>query len=74
MVALGPPATVFFVLIASPVVFALPACFICVDLASAYPFDGGMVSWIDIAFGTVLGAHNMFWFASSQRRYCNCHK
>jgi hypothetical protein len=23
---------------------------------------GGMVAWVEFAFGSVLGAHNMYWF------------
>ena len=52
----------FLTLIVTPIVFAIPVCFISVDLASAYPFDGGMVSWVDIAYGDLIGGHNMYWF------------
>ena len=65
MLTMGPPAVVFLTLVASPIVYAIPAAFLCVDLASAYPFDGGMVSWVDIAYGTFIGGHNMFWFVRS---------
>ena len=58
----------FLTLIVTPIVFAIPVCFISVDLASAYPFDGGMVSWVDIAYGELIGGHNMYWFVKRKIR------
>lgn len=52
---MAPPGVVFLTLLISPVVYAVPASFLCVDLSAAFPFDGGMVSWIDIAFGNFIG-------------------
>ncbi len=40
----------------------IPSAFVCVDIATAYPLDGGMVSWVDLAFGTAVGSHNLWWF------------
>jgi hypothetical protein len=69
---------VLLTLVVCPFVFAVPSALITVDLATLYPLDGlaslmvlsvrharsagGMVSWIDIAFGGVIGTHNMYWF------------
>ena len=42
-------------------VYGLPLALISTELASAMPFDGGAVAWVEEAFGTGLGAHNTYW-------------
>ncbi len=40
VVTLAPPLYVITALLVCPIFFAIPATFLCVDLASAFPFDG----------------------------------
>ena len=61
LLRMAPPAYVFMALLLVPLVYCVPISFICTDLSVAYPFDSGFIAWINIAFGTTLGAHNVFW-------------
>ena len=61
ILSMAPPAYVFGALLVCPLLYAIPSTLICVDIATAYPVDGGMASWIDIAYGDWLGAHHMYW-------------
>ncbi len=61
LMRMAPPAYVFLTMLLTPLVYCIPISLICTDLSIAYPFDGGYVAWIDLAFGPVIGAHNMFW-------------
>ena len=48
-------------LVLSVFFYLIPSAIISTDLAVTYPLDGGYVAWIDEAFGSVLGAQNMYW-------------
>ena len=43
--------------------YLIPSAFISTDIAVAMPLDGGYVAWIDEAFGSIVGAQNMYWCA-----------
>ena len=67
ILSMAPPAYVFVTLLVCPLFYAIPSTLICMDIATAYPVDGGMASWIDITYGDYLGAHHMYWCARSGR-------
>ena len=72
LLQLAPPLYVFIALFVCPLVYAMPSGCICVDVTSAYPVDGGMVAWIDMAFGSFIGGHNMYWFAAVGWQLYHC--
>ena len=51
----------FLTLICSVIFYLIPSAIISIDISIAMPLDGGYVAWIDEAFGSVLGAQNMYW-------------
>eukprot|EP00039_Didymoeca_costata_P025689 m.14132 g.14132 ORF g.14132 m.14132 type:complete len:518 (-) comp4993_c0_seq1:305-1858(-) len=55
------PGHIVAVLIIVPLFLGLPVALISTELASALPFDGGAVAWVEEAFGTRLGAQNTYW-------------
>ena len=61
----GPPAHVFVTMAATVLVYLIPAALISVDIAIAYPMDGGFVAWIDEALGATIGAQAMYWCVPS---------
>eukprot|EP00041_Stephanoeca_diplocostata_P025388 m.661964 g.661964 ORF g.661964 m.661964 type:complete len:706 (-) comp22738_c0_seq8:2500-4617(-) len=57
----APPGIVFVLLLVCPFVYALPICIINVELATALPYDGGLVTWVEEACGRTIGLQNMYW-------------
>eukprot|EP00053_Salpingoeca_punica_P004470 m.49290 g.49290 ORF g.49290 m.49290 type:complete len:618 (+) comp12808_c0_seq1:140-1993(+) len=57
----GPPATVFLLLTITPFIYSVPLALISVELTCAMPMEGGMASWVQLAFGRVIGGHNTYW-------------
>lgn len=43
----APPAYVFMMLGACALCYALPMSLISAELATALPYDGGLVAWVD---------------------------
>jgi amino acid transporter len=62
LLKMAPPAYVFLTILIAPIIYSIPIALICTDLAVAYPYDGGFVAWVNLALGSKIGAHNMFWF------------
>ena len=52
----------FLALLASVLAYLIPSAIVSCDISIAYPMDGGLVSWIDVALGPVVGLQNMYWF------------
>ena len=63
LVQLAPAAHVFITLIVTALVYLLPSAIISTDIAIGYPLDGGMVSWIDVAFEhyPIVGAQALYY-------------
>lgn len=61
----GPPGYVFLMLILTPVFYATPVALITGELATALPYDGGLVAWVYETCGPIYGAHNTFWLWTS---------
>ena len=57
----GPPAFTLGILVITPIFYSIPFALVNVDLSVAYPSDGGIVTWIDMAYHKYIGAHNMYW-------------
>ena len=43
----------------------MPLCLLSLELTTAMPDDGGLVSWVEKAFGTDVGGHNTYWVVVS---------
>eukprot|EP00039_Didymoeca_costata_P006039 m.86992 g.86992 ORF g.86992 m.86992 type:complete len:500 (-) comp13082_c0_seq1:101-1600(-) len=41
--------------------YGVPTAMVAMEMASAWPLDGGSVAWVEVAYGPILGAHNTFW-------------
>lgn len=41
--------------------YGVPLAMISAEMACAFPYDGGLVAWIEEACGARLGAHNAYW-------------
>lgn len=61
----APPGYVFLMLILTPVFYATPVALITGELATALPYDGGLVAWVYETCGPIYGAHNTFWLWTS---------
>eukprot|EP00051_Salpingoeca_urceolata_P019590 m.287674 g.287674 ORF g.287674 m.287674 type:complete len:602 (+) comp19446_c0_seq3:766-2571(+) len=57
LVLAAPPSFVFGGLLLALVLFGLPLGLISIEMGTAFPQDGGMVVWIDEAFGTRVGKY-----------------
>ena len=55
------PAAVFLSLIITPIAYSMPLCMMVLELSAALPEDGGMVVWVEVACGHIIGAHNTYW-------------
>eukprot|EP01051_Picozoa_sp_SAG22_P016234 SAG22_NODE_2256_length_2780_cov_20.080194_3_plen_434_part_01 len=62
---LGPAGVVFATLGFTMLVYALPIALINAELAVAIPEDGGIVVWVQRAFGPAVGGHNSWWIWAS---------
>jgi amino acid transporter len=58
---LAPPGVIFGIYLASQFLHAVPIALINAELAVAIPADGGLVVWVDRAFGSAVGGHNAWW-------------
>ena len=61
LVSSAPPLTVLIWMLAVALFFALPIALITAELATAFPYDGGMVVWTEEACGARVGWHNYYW-------------
>lgn len=61
LVEAGPMGYVFVLLIGCAIFYALPMALISAELATALPYDGGLVAWVDETCGKTIGLHNMYW-------------
>lgn len=57
----GPPGIVFLMLLSMAFVFAIPVCLMVGELSTAFPYDGGMIAWVEETCGRRVGAHNTYW-------------
>ena len=62
---LAPSGIVFSTLLVAIGIYALPIALINAELAVAIPEDGGLVVWVQKAFGPTVGGHNAWWVWSS---------
>ena len=62
---LAPTGLVFASLLLIMGTYALPIALINAELAVAIPEDGGLVVWVQQAFGSAVGGHNSWWVWSS---------
>ena len=62
---LGPAGVIFATLGFTMAVYALPIALINAELAVAIPEDGGIVVWVQRAFGPMVGGHNSWWIWTS---------
>ena len=67
LMQLAPSGVIFTVYLATIFVYAIPVSLINAELAVAIPEDGGIVVWVQRAFGDVIGGHNAWWCYAS---YC----
>ena len=61
LMQLAPAGVVFGVYLITTLAYAVPVSLINAELAVAIPADGGIVVWVQRAFGDVLGGHNAWW-------------
>lgn len=61
LLQLAPAGVVFSVYLATIFAYAVPVSLINAELAVAIPEDGGMVVWVQRAFGDIVGGHNAWW-------------
>eukprot|EP00040_Diaphanoeca_grandis_P027243 m.154614 g.154614 ORF g.154614 m.154614 type:complete len:499 (+) comp30898_c0_seq1:235-1731(+) len=61
LVQTGPPAYMFLMLFGTAIFYALPMSLISAELATALPYDGGLVAWVEETCGKRIGFHNMYW-------------
>eukprot|EP01048_Picozoa_sp_COSAG05_P016739 COSAG05_NODE_2195_length_3413_cov_24.923959_3_plen_426_part_00 len=65
LVQQGPSGVVFLVYAASTVLYSIPIALINAELAVAIPEDGGLVVWVNKAFGPIVGGYSAwFWLCS----------
>ena len=69
ILGMGPTGYLFLVMLLLPFIYCLPNTVIVSDLATVFPLDGGVVAWIDLAFGPYVGTHNAIWFDLSRKYY-----
>ena len=62
---LAPSGIVFSTLLVVMGIYALPIALINAELAVAIPEDGGLVVWVQQAFGPTIGGHNAWWVWAS---------
>ena len=62
---LAPTGLVFASLLLIMGTYALPIALINAELAVAIPEDGGLVVWVQQAFGSAVGGHNSWWVWAS---------
>lgn len=62
---LAPSGIVFSTLLVIMGIYALPIALINAELAVAIPEDGGLVVWVQQAFGPTVGGHNAWWVWAS---------
>jgi amino acid transporter len=62
---LAPSGIVFSTLLVIMAIYALPIALINAELAVAIPEDGGLVVWVQKAFGSAVGGHNSWWVWAS---------
>ena len=67
LMQLAPSGVIFTVYLATIFVYAIPVSLINAELAVAIPEDGGIVVWVQRAFGDAIGGHNAWWCYAS---YC----
>lgn len=61
LIAAAPPLLMCTFTLCIALAFALPNALMTAELATAYPADGGQVTWVRASFGPALGAHNALW-------------
>eukprot|EP01043_Picozoa_sp_COSAG02_P074617 COSAG02_NODE_15017_length_1213_cov_1.219031_1_plen_258_part_01 len=61
LLQLAPAGVVFSVYLATIFAYAVPVSLINAEMAVAIPEDGGMVVWVQRAFGDIVGGHNAWW-------------
>ena len=61
LMQLAPAGVVFSVYLMTTFAYAVPVSLINAELAVAIPADGGIVVWVQRAFGGVVGGHNAWW-------------
>lgn len=65
MMQLAPSGIVFATLLVVMAIYALPIAMINAELAVMIPEDGGLVVWVQKAFGPSVGGHNAWWVWAS---------
>lgn len=65
IMAAAPSGLAFYSLLCGALFFAVPISLVTGELATAMPYDGGLVAWVHEACGPRIGAHNMYllWLA-----------
>jgi len=61
LVYAAPSGYVFIFLLSASLCYALPMSLISAELATALPYDGGLVAWVEETCGKTVGLHNMYW-------------
>jgi len=55
MVSASGPGLTILVMVALPILWAIPLTLICAELSAGYPVEGGYYRWVRLAFGDFIG-------------------